>query len=168
MSKDMKKKIGKRGLSGLLNTGEEENNAAPGFDDYPYSGSRPSRFPRSTGGAYRGPNSFAQHDFGSRLGGAQSNPHVPPFVVEDDEALFSEAQLRRITLDIGEELRRALRKYDMNVSFGKEKLLRDLIEELLICGDVRISIGQGNYLTVNILEEWAEDDDDEGGPFNGL
>jgi hypothetical protein len=156
---DMKKKIGKQGLDGLLNRKEPERPQIgsghrskfkdnPNYDPYTNSW----RGTDSYRSAYDGPRGISKRSGGNVSPGrvAAYGGNVK-FFEEDGLAVIHESEIRRLRLELGDLLINALRTRNIGLGIGAESEVHAMISTLIET-DGRVA-HKGKLLKVCIEED---------------
>jgi hypothetical protein len=148
---DMKKKIGKQGLDGLLNRKEPERPKRSDWfdDDYDPYGWRGTDSYRS---AYNGPRGISQRSGGNVTPGRVADyGGSVKFVEEDGLAVIHASEIRRLRIELGDLLTNALRTRGIGLGIGSDAEVHAMISTLIET-DGRIA-SKGKLLKVCIEED---------------
>jgi len=166
---EFNKKVGKKGLAGLLNKDEPEPvkrstwKSGGGYGSSGYDRGYGSTYPYRGGyGSHRGGNP-AYDNIGSPVGSGSSMGPLLSYQ-SGGNAFVSEQEARRIVNLLMEDMRMSVKRYGMHWSFPSDGVINDFMEDILFCGEMRFRTKGGTALVVRPERDMcvaALEDDDE-------
>jgi len=167
---DMKKKVGKAGLKGLLNRKEPEpveskfdsgsfrnewEGDSYGDRDIIYGNRRGSGYGGGAGYGYGRPDYGRPVSSGSRHGYINAT-------MDGDKAMVSDTEARRVSLELNGVMYEALRKRGLIVKLGREAVLTDFLNKIIFDGTLKYARTGGGFAVIK-RDTWYEDElDGEG------